>query len=152
MPSPAKTTTSSGKSAVNQNDRSKPRNGLSRVSVSSTVAKAIGIVDILASKGENGINLAELSELIDMPKSSTHRYLATLQELGLAERKGGDRFCLGTKVIELAGEASNGAVAHVGLTVDAPIPAMRAFRKHSSWYTKCFPGSAALRPLKLLVG
>jgi nifR3 family TIM-barrel protein len=24
-------------------------------------------------------------------------------------------------------------------------PAMRAFRKHSSWYTKCFPGSAPLR-------
>lgn len=26
-----------------------------------------------------------------------------------------------------------------------PTPAMRAFRKHSSWYTKGFPGSAALR-------
>jgi nifR3 family TIM-barrel protein len=26
-----------------------------------------------------------------------------------------------------------------------PEPAMRAFRKHSSWYTKGFPGSAALR-------
>ncbi len=24
-------------------------------------------------------------------------------------------------------------------------PAMRSFRKHSSWYTKCFPGSAPLR-------
>lgn len=24
-------------------------------------------------------------------------------------------------------------------------PALRAFRKHSSWYTKCFPGSAPLR-------
>ena len=24
-------------------------------------------------------------------------------------------------------------------------PAMRAFRKHSSWYTKCFPGGAPLR-------
>jgi nifR3 family TIM-barrel protein len=24
-------------------------------------------------------------------------------------------------------------------------PAMKAFRKHSSWYTKCFPGSAPLR-------
>jgi nifR3 family TIM-barrel protein len=24
-------------------------------------------------------------------------------------------------------------------------PAMRAFRKHSSWYTKCFPGGASLR-------
>ena len=32
------------------------------------------------------------------------------------------------KVIELAGDAANGAVAHVGLTVDAPTPAMRAFR------------------------
>ena len=28
----------------------------------------------------------------------------------------------------MAGEAANGAIAHVGLTVDAPIPAMRAFR------------------------
>jgi IclR family acetate operon transcriptional repressor len=67
------------------------------------VAKAIGILDILASKAEVGISLAELSSLIDMPKSSTHRYLATLQKLGLADRKDGDRFCLGTKVIELAG-------------------------------------------------
>jgi IclR family acetate operon transcriptional repressor len=71
--------------------------------VSSTVAKAISILDILASKAEVGISLAELSALIGMPKSSTHRYLATLQELGLAERKNGDRFSLGVKVIELAG-------------------------------------------------
>jgi len=103
MPFPAQTTASSGKRDVDQKDRSEPRNGVPRVTVSSTVAKAIGIVDILASKGETGINLAELSVLIEMPKSSTHRYLATLQELGLAERKDGDRYCLGTKVIELAG-------------------------------------------------
>ena len=32
------------------------------------------------------------------------------------------------KVIELAGEAANGAIAHIGLSVDAPVPAMRAFR------------------------
>ncbi len=31
------------------------------------------------------------------------------------------------KVIELAGEAANGAVAHVGLTADAPQPAIKAF-------------------------
>ena len=74
-----------------------------RASVSTTVAKAIGILDILASTADIGISLTELSVLIDMPKSSTHRYLVTLQELGLAERKGGDRYCLGTKVIELAG-------------------------------------------------
>lgn len=29
--------------------------------------------------------------------------------------------------IELAGEAANGAVAHVGLTADAPQPAVRKF-------------------------
>jgi len=74
-----------------------------RTSVSTTVAKAIGILDILASKADTGISLTELSQSIDMPKSSTHRYLVTLQELGLADRKGGDRFYLGTKVIEMAG-------------------------------------------------
>jgi IclR family KDG regulon transcriptional repressor len=63
----------------------------------------MGILDILASKADVGINLAELSSLIDMPKSSTHRYLATLQELGLAEHKNSGHFYLGTKVIELAG-------------------------------------------------
>jgi IclR family acetate operon transcriptional repressor len=72
-------------------------------SASTTVAKAIYIVEILASKADVGISLAELSSLIKMPKSSTHRYLVTLQELGLAERKDGDRFCLGAKVIEIAG-------------------------------------------------
>jgi DNA-binding IclR family transcriptional regulator len=85
-----------GKQSVN-------RDGFQRPSVSSTVTKAIGILDILASKADIGISLAELSGMINMPKSSTHRYLVTLQELGLAERKDGDRFCLGTKVVELAG-------------------------------------------------
>jgi DNA-binding IclR family transcriptional regulator len=77
--------------------------GIQPTSVSSTVAKAIGILDVLASKADVGISLGELSALIAMPKSSTHRYLATLQELGLAERLHGDRFSLGVKVIELAG-------------------------------------------------
>jgi IclR family acetate operon transcriptional repressor len=74
-----------------------------RASISTTVAKAIDILDILASRADVGVSLAELSSQMDMPKSSTHRYLATLQELGLAERKDSDRFTLGTKVIELAG-------------------------------------------------
>ncbi len=72
-------------------------------STSTTVAKAIYIVEILASKADVGISLSDLSALIKMPKSSTHRYLSTLQELGLAERKDGDRYTLGAKVIEIAG-------------------------------------------------
>jgi DNA-binding IclR family transcriptional regulator len=86
---------------INGNNGGKPP--ASNTSISTTVAKAISILDILASTADTGISLTELSSLIDMPKSSTHRYLATLHELGLAVRKGNDRFYLGTKVIELAG-------------------------------------------------
>ncbi len=76
---------------------------LTRTSVSTTVTKAINILDILAIKADEGVSLAELCALIDIPKSSVHRYLVTLQELGLAERQNNDRYFLGTKVIEMAG-------------------------------------------------
>lgn len=75
----------------------------SRSTFLTTVAKAFSITEMLATYSEAGVNLSELSAALTMPKSSTHRYLATLLELGLAERIGDDRFRLGTKVIELAG-------------------------------------------------
>lgn len=81
---------------------SQPENG-SRASLSTTVTKAMSIVEILAARADVGVGLSELSALIGMPKSSTHRYMATLQSVGLAERTGVDRFRLGTRVIELAG-------------------------------------------------
>lgn len=40
----------------------------------------------------------------------------------------GETTLVGQKVIELAGDAANGARAHVGLTTDAPVEAVRAFR------------------------
>jgi len=40
----------------------------------------------------------------------------------------GETTLTGQRVIELAGPAANGALAHVGLTTDAPIPAVREFR------------------------
>jgi|SRR3972149_3052684 len=75
----------------------------SHAAFSSTVVKALNIIEILASNSDAGINLTELSAVLNMPKSTTHRYLATLLELNLAERNDTDRFRLGTKVIELAG-------------------------------------------------
>ena len=56
------------------------------------------------------------------------RALRELRKQGVAKPIVGETTLVGQKVIELAGEAANGAVAHVGLTVDAPIPAMRAFK------------------------
>jgi branched-chain amino acid transport system substrate-binding protein len=56
------------------------------------------------------------------------RALRELRKQGVSKPIVGETTLAGQKVIELAGEAGNGAVAHVGLTVDAPLPAMRAFR------------------------
>ena len=56
------------------------------------------------------------------------RLLRELRKQGVTKPVVGETVLTSQKVIELAGEAANGAVAHVGLTVDAPIPAMRAFR------------------------
>lgn len=44
----------------------------------------------------------------------------------------GETTLTGQKVIELAGEAANGARGHVGLTTDAPVPAIQEFRKRFS--------------------
>jgi branched-chain amino acid transport system substrate-binding protein len=54
-----------------------------------------------------------------------------LKELRKADVKAplvGETTLIGQKVIELAGEAANGARGHVGLTTDAPVPALKAFR------------------------
>ena len=56
------------------------------------------------------------------------RILRELKKQGWAKPIIGETTLTGQKVIELAGDAANGAVAHVGLTVDAPLPAIRAFR------------------------
>jgi branched-chain amino acid transport system substrate-binding protein len=56
------------------------------------------------------------------------RALRELRKQGWTKPIIGETTLTGQKVIELAGDAANGAVAHVGLTVDAPIPAVRAFK------------------------
>ena len=55
------------------------------------------------------------------------RALRELRKQGYDKPIVGETTLTGQKVIELAGEASNGAIAHVGLTVDAPQPAIKAF-------------------------
>jgi branched-chain amino acid transport system substrate-binding protein len=56
------------------------------------------------------------------------RALRELKKQGFAKPIIGETTLTGQKVIDLAGDAANGAQAHIGLSVDAPIPAMRAFR------------------------
>ena len=56
------------------------------------------------------------------------RALRELRKQGWTKPIVGETTLTGQKVIDLAGEAANGAIAHVGLTVDAPNPPIRAFR------------------------
>jgi branched-chain amino acid transport system substrate-binding protein len=56
------------------------------------------------------------------------RALRELRKQGITKPIVGETTLTGQKVIELAGEAANGAVAHVGLTVDAPNPLMLKFK------------------------
>ena len=56
------------------------------------------------------------------------RALRELRKQGWSKPIVGETTLTGQKVIELAGDAANGAVAHVGLTVDAPNPLMLKFK------------------------
>jgi branched-chain amino acid transport system substrate-binding protein len=56
------------------------------------------------------------------------RALRELRKQGVTKPIVGETTLTGQKVIELAGDAANGAVAHVGLTVDAPNPLMLKFK------------------------
>src|SRR5919108_809288 len=55
------------------------------------------------------------------------RALRELRKQGYDKPIVGETVLTSQKVIELAGEAANGAVAHVGLTADAPDPGIKAF-------------------------
>lgn len=56
------------------------------------------------------------------------RVLKELRKQGWTKPIVGETVLTSQKVIELAGDAANGAIGHVGLTVDAPLPAIRAYR------------------------
>jgi branched-chain amino acid transport system substrate-binding protein len=55
------------------------------------------------------------------------RALRELRKQGYDKPIVGETVLTSQKVVELAGDAANGAVAHVGLTADAPDPGIKAF-------------------------
>ncbi len=64
---------------------------------------------------------------IYLNEDESARALRELRKQGYDKPIVGETTITGQKVIENAGEAANGAIAHVGLTPDAPIPAVKAF-------------------------
>jgi branched-chain amino acid transport system substrate-binding protein len=77
---------------------------------------------VLKAKQSNGDAL-----FVYTNEEESARALRELRKQGYAKPIVGETVLTSQKVIELAGDAANGAVAHVGLTADAPLPGIKAF-------------------------
>ena len=68
----------------------------------------------------------EVSQIVDMPRSTTYRYLQTLRSYGLIEEHGDRGYRLGTRVLQLARVARSG----LGLS-EIALPVMRRVSERS---------------------
>jgi branched-chain amino acid transport system substrate-binding protein len=73
------------------------------------------------------------------------RMLRELRKQGYDRPIVGETTLVNEKVLELAGDAANGVVAHVGLTADAPNPTMQAFVKKFEAEYKYRPDHNAMK-------
>jgi branched-chain amino acid transport system substrate-binding protein len=73
------------------------------------------------------------------------RILRELRKQGYDKPIVGETTLANEKVIELAGDAANGIVAHVGLTADAPNPNIQAFAKRFEAEYKYKPDHNAMK-------
>jgi branched-chain amino acid transport system substrate-binding protein len=100
--------------------------GTRNVKVAADISTDPGQVDfssaVLRAKQANADALfAYLNE------EESARLLRELRKQGYDKPIVGETTIMGAKVIELAGSAANGVRGHVGLTADAPVPAIQAF-------------------------
>ena len=103
--------------------------------LSTSVARAFDLLDAISGAGPNGMTLGELAATVTTAKSTTHRYVTTLLELGALRREADGRLRLGLRLIELAGAMLEGdnlraaaepvlqdLVARTGETVHLGVP------------------------------
>jgi branched-chain amino acid transport system substrate-binding protein len=78
--------------------------------------------DVVKLKGANADAI-----FVYLNEEESARFLREARKQGLNRPLIGETTLLGQKVIDLAGGAANGVRGHVGLTIDAPIPAVQEF-------------------------
>jgi branched-chain amino acid transport system substrate-binding protein len=92
--------------------------------VSTEAGQADFAADVVKIKGANADAV-----FVYLNEEESARFLIEAKKQNLDKPMIGETTLLGQKVIDLAKDAANGAKGHVGLTVDAPIPAVQAFGK-----------------------
>ena len=96
------------------------------ISVVADVSTESGQVDFAADVVKVKNSPAEAIFVYTNEEESA-RFLREARKQGIRVPLIGETTLLGQKVIELAGDAANGVKGHVGLTADAPVPALQAF-------------------------
>lgn len=102
--------------------------------------KRVGIevvADVAAEQGQADFasDVAKLKQsgaqavFVYMTEEESARFLKEARKQGLEAPLVGEVTLTGQKVIDLAGDAANGARAHVGLLAEAPHPGIQAFAK-----------------------
>jgi branched-chain amino acid transport system substrate-binding protein len=92
--------------------------------ISTEAGQADFAADVIKLKGANADAI-----FVYLNEEESARFLREAKKQGLNKPLIGETTLLGQKVIDLAKDAANGVKGHVGLTVDAPIPAIQAFGK-----------------------
>ena len=92
--------------------------------LSTEAGQADFAADVIKLKGANADAI-----FVYLNEEESARFLIEAKKQGLDKPLIGETTLLGQKVIDLAKDAANGVKGHVGLTVDAPIPAIQAFGK-----------------------
>jgi branched-chain amino acid transport system substrate-binding protein len=92
--------------------------------LSTEVGQADFAADVIKVKAANADAI-----FVYMNEEESARFLIEAKKQGVDKPLIGETTLLGQKVIDLAKEAANGVRGHVGLTVDAPIPAVQDFGK-----------------------
>lgn len=96
--------------------------------LSTEAGQADFAADVIKAKGANADAV-----FVYLNEEESARFLREAKKQGLTKPMIGETTLLGQKVIDLAGDAANGVRGHVGLSVDAPIPAIQEFgRKYEA--------------------
>ncbi|WP_244543924.1 ABC transporter substrate-binding protein [Bosea lupini] len=97
------------------------------VTISADISTEAAQVDFAADVAK--LKQAEVDAVfIYLHEEESARILKEIQKQGIKKPLIGETTLLNQKVIELAGDAANGVRGHVGLTADAPIPSIEAYR------------------------
>jgi branched-chain amino acid transport system substrate-binding protein len=108
--------------------------------LSSENGQADFAADVVKAKASNPDAL-----FIYLHEEENARLLREIRKQGITVPLIGETTLLNQKVIELAGDAANGVKGHVGLSADAPIPAIQDFRKRYEERFKSIPDHNAIK-------